>query len=458
TLIVIAGDHGESLGEHGERDHGIFLYQVTMKVPMIMVASKKFPKNKVAKANVRLIDITPTVLDFLRMENSRDLQGESLLPYISGRKKKDIPFYMETVYPKESFNWSELKGVVDGEWKYIFAPKEELYNVRKDPEEAKNLIETEKERAKQLKDLMEIMEKKFTSKISGKRVLSREDEERLKSLGYIGGDFSSETRKSLPDPKDKLGSLKILLDAKECEYRKDLACAIEKYENLIKVDPEIPLSYHYLGRIYHKRGEHEKAVNVIKKGLEINPDSYQLLSQLSAVYTVMGKYNEALESAKKALEIKPDFFEALVAIGWILSHSGKPTESLYYYEKALKIEPENKLLNIDYAYSLLLSGQVQRAIEIYNYLKEKYPEDYKIYQELGITYSATRDFEKAYENMYKAVQLHPSPETFYNMAVMLAEAGKRELASYYLKLFLNSAPPNDPRRKSAEIALSTWGK
>jgi arylsulfatase A-like enzyme/Tfp pilus assembly protein PilF len=458
TLIVIVGDHGESLGEHGERDHGIFLYEVSMRVPLIMVAPKKFPEKKVIRSNVRLIDIAPTILDFLKIEKSEKMQGESLLPYISGKKKKDLPFYMETVYPRESFNWSELKGVVDGEWKYIFAPKEELYNIKKDPHENNNLFEREKERAENMKILMESMEKKYSSGISGKRTLTREDEERLRSLGYIGGDFSSEKGGVLPDPKDKLESLKLLLDAKECEYRKDLRCAIEKYEELIKIDPEIPLSYHYLGRIYHRLGQYEKAVEVIKKGLDINPDSYQLLSQLSAIYTVMGKMEEALQSAKRALEIKPDFFEALVAIGWILSHSNRPQESLYYYEKALKIEPENKLLNIDYAYSLLLCGQVQKALEIYNRLKEKYPDDYKIYQELGITYSAIRDFERAYENLYKAVQLNPSPETFYNMAVMLSQAGKIEMASHYLKLFLNSARPDDPRRKSAEMALSSWEK
>ncbi len=458
TLIVIVGDHGESLGEHGERDHGIFLYEVSMRVPLITVAPGKFPANKIVKANVRLVDIFATVLDFLKIGNSYSSQGESLSPYITGRKKKDLSFYIETVYPKESFNWAELRGVVDGEWKYIFAPKEELYNIRKDPHENINLFQEEKEKAESLKLLMKSMERKYSSGISGKMVLTREDEEKLRSLGYIGGDLSFEKGGTLPDPKDKLESLKLLLDAKECEYRKNIRCAIDKYEELIRIDPEISLSYHYLGRIYHRLGEYEKAVQVIKKGLEINPESYQLLSQLSAIYTVMGKMDEALETAKKALEIKPDFFEALVAAGWILSHSNRPQESLYYYEKALKIEPENKLLNIDYAYSLLLSGQIQRALEIYNRLKEKYPEDYKIYQELGITYSAMRNFEKAYENLYKAVQLNPSPETFYNMAVMLAQAGKTEMASNYLKLFLNSARPDDPRRKSAEMALSSWEK
>lgn len=286
TLIVVVEDHGESLGEHGERDHGIFLYEVSMRVPFIMVAPKIFPQKKIVKANVRTIDTMPTIFDFLKIEKSEKIQGESLLSYINGRKMKDLPFYMETVYPKESFNWSELKGVVNGEWKYIFAPKEELYNIRKDPHENENLFEGEKEKAERLKTLMESMEKEFISGISGKRVLSREDEERLRSLGYIGGDFSSERNKSLPDPKDKLESLKILLDAKECEYRKDIACAIEKYETLIKIDPEIPLPYHYLGRIYHRTRNYERAVEIIKKGLEINPDSYQLLSQLSAIYTV----------------------------------------------------------------------------------------------------------------------------------------------------------------------------
>ncbi len=189
TLIVIVGDHGESLGEHGERDHGIFLYEVSMKVPFIMVAKNKFPKNKVIKSNVRLIDVVPTILDFLNLEKLEISHGESLLPYVLGRKKKDLTFFMETVYPKESFNWAELKGVLEGEWKYIFVPREELYNIRMDPHEINNIFEKERKIAEQLKNLMVEMEKKYASGISGKRVLSREEEEKLRSLGYIGGDF-----------------------------------------------------------------------------------------------------------------------------------------------------------------------------------------------------------------------------------------------------------------------------
>jgi arylsulfatase A-like enzyme len=125
TLIIAAGDHGEALGEKNEVDHGLFIYDVTMRVPFIIYAPIHLPHGLALDAKVRLIDIMPTICDMLDLPIPEDVQGKTLLPWVSGRTNQDLPSYIETYMPREYYGWSELLGLIDGDWKYIKAPKPE---------------------------------------------------------------------------------------------------------------------------------------------------------------------------------------------------------------------------------------------------------------------------------------------------------------------------------------------
>ncbi|MBN1224959.1 MAG: sulfatase, partial [Candidatus Aminicenantes bacterium] len=127
TLVVLAGDHGEALGEKNEVDHGLYIYDVTMRVPFILYAPENIPQGLALDAKVRLIDILPTVCDLVGASLPEDVQGTTLLPYMTGRKKQDLSSYLETYMPREYYGWSELLGIIEGDWKYIKAPKPELY-------------------------------------------------------------------------------------------------------------------------------------------------------------------------------------------------------------------------------------------------------------------------------------------------------------------------------------------
>ena len=133
TLIVIVGDHGEAMGEREELGHGVFIYDVTMKVPLLFHAPRNLPKGLVVDSRVRLIDIMPTVLDALKMPVGGVVQGTSLLPYMEGREKDSLPCYLESYYPLETYGWSELVGLIEGDWKFIRAPRPELYDLKTDP-------------------------------------------------------------------------------------------------------------------------------------------------------------------------------------------------------------------------------------------------------------------------------------------------------------------------------------
>jgi len=459
TLIILAGDHGESLGEKGEHDHGIFIYNATLKVPLIFYGKKNLPQGVVVESRVRLIDIVPTILEMLNISTNKVIQGISLLPYIEGRKKNDLPSYIESYYPRENYGWSALIGLVDREWKYIQAPKEELYNIIRDPGEKRNVINKEKKVSKRMKEKLRRLIKDYSSQIkASKKKLTSREQEKLRALGYLGTGLSENiSNDNLPDPKDKIDELHIVFQAKKSEFERNYQKAIESYNKIISLEPRMPMNYYYLAIIYMKMSKYEKASQVLKKGIENIPHPYILLSRLGIIYVKLGKLKEALEANQAALMINPDHFDALISSGWIMSRLGKEKEAIEYYQKALKIEPENRFLKMDYAHSLAASGRVDEAMQIYNKLKNENPNDYRVYEDIGIVFASRGNLEKSLESFKKAVDLNPAPETYLNYAVILEKAGKIKEAVYYLKLYLeNTTEGSTPRKNNAQKALAQW--
>ena len=145
TLFVVMGDHGESLGEHGESTHGIFLYDATTRIPLV-IAGPGVPYGKVVQAQVRSIDVMPTILAAVKIKAGDLLQGVSLCPLIEGNgglPPESRFALMETIYPRTHLGWSELRAVRTTEWKYIQAPQEELYNLLTDPAESCNVVKSD---------------------------------------------------------------------------------------------------------------------------------------------------------------------------------------------------------------------------------------------------------------------------------------------------------------------------
>jgi len=461
TLIILAGDHGEGLGEKGEYDHGIFIYDNTLKVPFILYGEKNLPQGMTINSRVRLIDVMPTLLEMLKIPSNKGSQGISLLEYIERRKKDDLPSYVETYYPREDFNWSELIGLIDSEWKYIQAPKEELYNLKRDPDEEKNLINKEKKVASEMKAKLKSIIKDYSSEIeAGRKKLTLEEQEKLRSLGYLGTEFSEDTaRRDLPDPKDKIDDFHIVFQAQMYEFQRNYPKAIETYNKIISLAPRIRTNYYNLALVYMKMNKYEEVVQVLKKAVENIPGDCPLLARLGIAYVKLGKLKEALEANQAALRINPNYFGALISTGWIMSQLGKQKEAIEYYQKALKIEPENRFLQMDYAHAIAASGRVDEALEIYNRLKSEYSADYRIYEGIGKVFALGGNLEKSIRNFKKALALNPAPETYLNYAVILERAGNLKEAIHYLKLYLSTTLEGDTSRKmNAQKALAQWEK
>jgi arylsulfatase A-like enzyme/Tfp pilus assembly protein PilF len=459
TLVVVAGDHGEALGEKEELDHGIFIYDGTMKVPLIFYADKRLPGGLVVDSRVRLIDLMPSVLDMVGIPVNPEVQGTSLLPFVEGRKDGDLPCYLETYYPQETFGWSELRGIVDGDWKFIRAPRSELYDLKKDPKEEKDLAAREARTAALLNKKLEALIKAGTSKTEpGRRTLSREEEDRLRSLGYIGADASVKVGKGpLPDPKDKMGEYKILFKAKLLEYQGNFEESEKYYREILRLEPDV--SWHYIGLaiLLSKDRRIGDGIEVLKSGIARLPDSVVLMSRLASFYMRVGNFKEAFAMSRAALDRDPRHFDALVIAGWSEDMRGRWKESAGYFGKALEIEPENKYTRLKYAYALGALGRGEEAARMDEALKKEYPGDHRVHADLGTIYASMNKLDLAEENLRKAAELDPGPESYLSYSAILERRGKLKDAITYLKLFLDATKEGEtPRITKARQALTEW--
>ena len=210
TLIVFTADHGEGLLEHKEATHGYFLYDSTIRIPLIFSCPGIIPRGKVVEGTVRSIDLMPTLLDIFGLEPPDGLQGTSFKGQILGKSSPTrVESYFETYYGKFFLGWSALKGIQWNEWKYIKAPKPELYNLEEDPGETVNLIDERPEVASSMRERLKTVISAYSNpsvKMARPLPMDAEHKELLESLGYLTEvvDVGGESDSLLPDPKDMM--------------------------------------------------------------------------------------------------------------------------------------------------------------------------------------------------------------------------------------------------------------
>ena len=438
TLVIIAGDHGEAFGEKEARGHGVFLYEPTMRVPLIFYAESHLPRGRVVGSRVRLIDIPSSMLDMLDLPGLKDSQGTSLLPYIHGKRKDDLDSYIETYYPRENYGWSELVGLLRGEWKYIRAPREELYDLKRDPKEEKNLAGAKPDIVRGLGTGLDKLVREFpSSPRAEKKALTGEEAERLRALGYVAM-ADGPSGKALPDPKDQTDELRLIRQAEEYEASENLPEAAAARQRILAMRPEVASSYVNLAFIQERMMKFDDVVRTLKQGLARVPDFEVLLLRLGNTFMVTGRVKKALEAFDKVLKTNPRSFDALLASGLMLDAIGQKADALTYYRNALEVEPENRYGRTGYAQSLAATGRFGEAIQIYENLSRDHPDDPAVLQDLGIAYSYAGNLSRSIECLEKVISLRPTPVAYFNLARAMVKQGKIGEAVRCLRLYLDN--------------------
>ncbi|UCC39772.1 MAG: sulfatase-like hydrolase/transferase [Candidatus Aminicenantes bacterium] len=458
TLVIIVGDHGEDLFDHMEPTHGIFLYDTALKVPLIFHSPGAIPGGKKIDNQVRTIDIFPTILDILKIDIPEYCQGASLIPLMRDKKIKAIEeSYAETYYPSISYGWSALKSIRTNKWKYIQAPKSELYNLENDPEEKNNLFKENKKIAVGLRDRLKKLEKRISSGLKPSiRELTPEDQEKLRALGYVSGRLPSDIKeKERPDPKDKILLLEHISKGKQALKGGRLDEGEKILIEIMKQDPENAMIHHSLGEIYQKKGEWDKAIKEFQEIIKINPADIDTYYMLAKSYYGKGMIEEAIKTSEAALNMNPKHLKSLLFLASLYKSLNEIDQSLNYLEKAVNVVPSKLEMRLEYAQKLTFAKKHEKAIKEYEYILNKMPDNPMPYNNLGIIYYYKKDFEKAIRYLSKELELHSNPSSYFLLGLASGELQRYVEAVKYLEKYLTSAPAKDiSLRKKAEQALA----
>src|SRR5713226_2191375 len=380
TLIVLTGDHGESLGEHGEKTHGFFIYNATLHVPVIFhlpggVSAKTMPEL------VSLADLMPTVLKALKIEAPPQVQGRNLLPLMAPRKEDESrSLYGETFLPRLHFNWSELRGVETGNYHFIDAPKPELYDLTKDPGETQNLLPQKKAVGEEMQAKLAALIREYSAgqEMAQKTGLDPELMERLKSLGYAGfsgGGNPTISNRELPDPKDRIQIYELISDAIAESQHGEYAQSIEKLNSALKTEPKSVPVHYLLGMNYYRLNDFANAIEEFRRVLELSPDYTLAVFQLGLAYARSGQVDPAIASLKHTLELDPTNFAAAYNLGAAYLQKKMVDEAGAAFRQSVTIAPDYAPGHRALGEVLLYRGQVDEAIAELHRSAELAPQD-----------------------------------------------------------------------------------
>jgi len=306
TVVVVVGDHGESLGEHQEQTHGFFVYDATVHIPMI-VAGPGVPARTITE-QVRIVDVMPTALDLLGQKAPEAVQGRSLLPLGRG-ERLGLVAISESWYPRYHYGWSELKALRDGRYKLIDAPRRELYDLARDPGEIDDASGADAARAEALTRALRdtLAGVTSTSAPKGPRSIDPDAEERLQALGYLGGGGSRRNLEERPrgDPKDKIGLYNLLKRAGQSSVEGRVDEAIAAARDALRQDPEIVEGHLLLGNFQSKAGRPAEAVRAYRQALALDPEHQGVLFSLALAYKKMGRLEDAEAGFERAQRLDP---------------------------------------------------------------------------------------------------------------------------------------------------------
>lgn len=339
TLLIVTSDHGEMLNEHGEDQHGYFIYQSAIKVPLVLKLPGRHKSKRIAEP-AGLIDIVPTVCALLKTDVPPQAQGRNLCDFSSLNKERY--FYCESFYPTK-YKANGLLGIIANNFKYIQTTRPELYDIVKDPQESANLAASQPQRVRILQDQLKQILDQQLRRNNSEADLSISDQTRknLESLGYVGGkinkDFEFDQNKD--DPKDLINFHIKMAIANNFQFLGKNEQAKQLYLSLIAERPHVVEPYLAMADFVKQQGDLATASGYLTQAAKLDPNNFGTQNDLGVLLARQGKLDQAAERFEKSLQIIPDQFEVHSNLGMLLAMQGKLDQAVIHLEKALKLNP-----------------------------------------------------------------------------------------------------------------------
>jgi arylsulfatase A-like enzyme/Flp pilus assembly protein TadD len=445
TLVILTGDHGESLGEHGELTHSYFAYNSTLWAPLI-ISGPGIDSGRITEY-VCHVDIFPTICDILESEKPSFLQGVSLLPLMRGKKIAKRAIYFESLDPYYNRGWAPLRGFIEKGEKFFESPLSEFYDLTNDFNEENNLIQKVNKNKYQMR-LNELMEELSSERArdSARRV-DEETREKLRSLGYIAS--SASQFKERYGPED---DLKTLLPVQKQFDRAitlyDLGNeeeSIKALEEIIEKRKDLAPAYLYLHSIYKQTGQGDKASNVLADGLKNNPNNYDIVSVFGIYLVESGDLDRGIELLQNALAIidfDPEVFNLLGVAFW---KKGEEQKALEHFTRALELDENHAGVYANLGSFFFDKFTRTRSREDYDqfmhYLKkaiEHNPNMAVAYRGLGAGYKIAGSVDAAISVWEKGLELDSKDEFMVvNLGYAYFDKGDKAQALKYFERYLS---------------------
>jgi arylsulfatase A-like enzyme/Flp pilus assembly protein TadD len=395
SIVIVVGDHGEGLGEHHEDTHGIFLYDSTIHVPLIMKLPAGARAAKVLDAQVRTTDILPTVLDLLRVTPPEKLDGKSLTPYFAGSETADRTAIGETDYPLR-FGWAPLRSVRAEGFKFIEAPRPELYDLHSDPGELKNGYEPGNTTVQRFRGMLAQVKPGISGQTSSPGADIEGARSDLQALGYTSGsNAAGASAAALPDPKDKIEEqnlLHVAMLATDDDREADARAALEK---VLLLDSKSPTALRQLGELELKAGDYAKAADHLKRAREVRPDDSTAAFYEGQAREKMRDLAGARDALEASLKLTPGQLPARLLLGLVYLRLKDPKAAEDQFEAALLVQADSVEAQIGVAQAQILEGDTTAAIAQLEPLSKAQPENAEVFQLLAQVYRALGRFDEA---------------------------------------------------------------
>lgn len=374
SLIIVAGDHGEGLGEHKEETHGIFLYDSTTRIPLIMKLPGRTGAGRVVNAQVRTMDILPTVLDLVRVRAPEHLDGESLRPYFAGSETSERTVFGQTDYPLR-FGWAPLRSVRAEGSKFIEAPQPELYDLHADPRELNNVYQ-QNARVQEFRGMLSQLK-----------------------------DATSASGTSLPDPKDKIEQQNLLHRAMMASDDNRSADARTALEQVLQMDPKQPTALRQLGELELNAENYAKAAEYLKRAREVRPDDSTAAFYQGQALEKTGDLAGARDALEASLKLTPGQLPARLLLGRVYLGLKDPKAAQDQFEAASLVDPNSVEAQLGVAKSLLAESNFADAVRQLEPISKSQPENAEVFELLAQAYEGAGKKEEARQAEARAQSL-----------------------------------------------------
>lgn len=364
TLVIVAADHGEAFGEHGEIAHSIFVYDTTLRVPLI-VAGPGVGRHVVAEP-VSLIDIAPTAARLAGI-SAFDADGVDLRSALNGAAAPARALYAESFAPLLDFGWSALRSIREGEWKYIDAPRPELYRIPDDPEEARDLAAAESARVGEMRDRVQ----RYSPANVERTATDAESASRLQALGYVGGRGGNGAKHV--DPKDRRELAADLARAMSGELEGPQLEAVLR--GILRADPESPQANMRLGFLLQGTNRCVEAIRHFTSAIAAGIPGADARLGRAGCHAAARRFDAAAQDLRDGARVEPDNPVVLANLGIVLSDGGRPADGVRFIERALAIDADfhEARFNLAIAYARL--GRRADALREAEELLRRLPSD-----------------------------------------------------------------------------------